>query len=209
MQSAAGPDTGTASPFDIWGSGSPSASFAPSPAVAIAAIDHRARVNVEAHHHGNTLTVARSIALHHPKRGRTSCHTITSDERWIEIVHRTPLVPEPIHSSAALLQRGDDSLGRALGNVEHFVCRGRRERAEDRLSHRIILPHIDPVQRERVYMHVETERRVEALDERHRPGKRTIDACKPEEALRSPSQRTQELLHTCIHQDAPVAKAGD
>jgi len=33
-----------------------------------------------------------------------------------------------------------------------------RERAEDRLSHRIILPHIDPVQRERVYMHIEPER---------------------------------------------------
>ncbi|MDI3290760.1 hypothetical protein, partial [Polyangium sp. 15x6] len=25
----------------------------------------------------------------------------------------------------------------------------------------------------------------------------------------SPSQRTQELLHECIHQDAPVARAGD
>ncbi|MDC3956073.1 hypothetical protein KEG38_19580 [Polyangium jinanense] len=53
-----------------------------------------------------SITVARSIALHHPKRGRTSCHTMTSDERWIEIVHRIPVVPEPLHSSSALLQRG-------------------------------------------------------------------------------------------------------
>jgi hypothetical protein len=138
-----------------------------------------------------------------------------ADERWIEIVHRTPLVPEPLHSSAALLQRGDDPLGHALDNLEHFVCRGRRKHAEDRLSHRIILPHIDPVQRERMYMHVETKRRIEAMDERHRPGKRTIDACIPKRRfarLRSERKSSStnafttsaRLLRVLFHPDDPL-----
>jgi hypothetical protein len=83
-----------------------------------------------------------------------------------------------------LAQDGYDPLCSTPRDIEDIVVRRVRQRMEHKLSRRrVVASDVDPIERQRVKVHIEPQGRVEPLKERHRTGVRILDTLQPEQTV--------------------------
>src|SRR4051812_42357338 len=91
---------------------------------------------------------------------------------------------EPVQRATVLAQDRYDPLCSTPRDIEDLVARRVWQRTKRKLSRRrAVASDVDPIERQRVKVHIDPQGRVEPLKERHRTGVRIFHALKPEQTL--------------------------